>query len=420
MLSLMVRRIEEKWLWIVVVGAILTQTGVGLLRPVTSYKLLTLGAGEAAVGLTTAVYAVIPLFLAMWLGRLSGRISAIKNILIIGALTLAIGGAGLAWGSTVTSLVVSSAILGMGQLVFTIGGQTVISRRAKAGQMDAGFGWFTAAYSIGQMVGPLLSGMVLGDATIENMTVTTVLESGINAALWLAAGACMLAVPVLYFMNTGVPPSLGRSSRPLQSQELLDANSKPTILRIMSRRGIPSQLFASLSIVTMVDILTAFMPLVGEAAGVSPWWVGVLLAVRGGASFLARIALPWLSRRWPRNQLILVSMLVASVALAFVPPALDAWNRLEVAAVLVGVGGFLLGIGPPLTMSMLTQSVPAGWRGPALAVRLMGNRSGQVVLPLLAGLIASPLGPAAGIWCACSVLALSGAERCVSAYRTKK
>src|SRR5699024_11928334 len=84
------------------------------------------------------------------------------------------------------------------------------------------------------------------------------------------------------------------------------------------------------------------------------------------------------------------------------------------AFVLMAVGGCTLGLGQPLTMTMITQAVPRTWRSPALALRLMGNRIGQVVLPIAASAVAGPIGPAGGIWFACAILGVSGIERLVS------
>jgi MFS family permease len=169
-------------------------------------------------------------------------------------------------------------------------------------------------------------------------------------------------------------------------------------------------MLASLALLAMLDILTAFLPLVGERAGVSPAWVGVLLAVRGGASILSRVLLPWLARRTARRTLLLVSLYGAALALA-VPPLVITVPWL--AAVFLFVGGFCLGLGQPITMTLVSTSVPDSWRGAALAVRLVGNRVGQVAMPLLAGLVAAPLGPAGAIWSTCAVLALSGIEKSV-------
>ncbi|GAA1129083.1 MFS transporter [Citricoccus alkalitolerans] len=440
----MANRGNLTWLWVMIAAAVLTQTALNLLRPVTSYKLLALGAGEATVGLATAAYAILPLVFAMSLGRLSSRLPTLRGMIALGALVLGLGGVGLAFGSTIAVLMVSSAVLGMGHLLFTIAGQTVIGRRAAPENMDAAFGWFTAAFSVGQMSGPLISGLILGNATLGEASHSAEFDGRIDGALWLGAVCSLLAVPVMYLMRADG----GRRSRRLPAEPteepgdrphgLGDGNSgpagpasatetalgagaagaagpgKPTMLAIWRVPGIPSHMMASLALLAMLDILTAFMPLVGEAAGVSPFWVGILLAVRGGASFLSRIVLPWMSGRWERHHLVLVSLLASAVALGFVPPALEGWHAVWLAVVLMAVGGFALGIGQPLTMSLVSQAVPPTWRGPALAFRLVGNRVGQVAMPVVAGLAAAPLGPAGGIWCACLILAASGTERLVS------
>jgi MFS family permease len=182
------------------------------------------------------------------------------------------------------------------------------------------------------------------------------------------------------------------------------------MLRILEVPGIPSHMLASLALLAMLDILTAFLPLVGERAGVSPAWIGVLLAVRGGASIVSRVLLPWLAHRMSRRALLLVSLYGAGITLA-VPPAVITVPWL--AAVLLFVGGFCLGLGQPITMTLVSTAVPTSWRGSALAVRLVGNRAGQVAMPLLAGLVAAPLGPAGAIWSTCAVLLVSGLEKTV-------
>ena len=62
------------------------------------------------------------------------------------------------------------------------------------------------------------------------------------------------------------------------------------------------------------------------------------------------------------------------------------------------MAGFFLGIGQPLTMSLIVQAVPDDARGTALAIRLFGNRVGQVATPAVAGLVAGAAGIAAAFW----------------------
>lgn len=406
------------WLWFLVVSAVLAQTALNLVRPVTTYKLLALGADAVTVGLVTAAYAVVPLATAMWLGRTTERVRELRTMVLAGVVVLALGCAALAVAPGVALVAVASALLGMGHLVFTIAGQSAIARSAPDDQLDKGFGWFTAAFSAGQLAGPLLAGVVLGSG---NDVASPERIADIGRALWMGAGLSLLAAPVLLVRarparrpprddDAAAAAEHSAAERPATGE--LEAVPEPvpraSMGRILRVPGIPSHMLASMALLAMLDILTAFLPLVGEEAGVSPLWIGVLLAVRGGASILSRIFLPWLSRRVSRRALLLVSLYGAGVALAFPPVVVDVvWA----AALLLFVGGFCLGLGQPLTMTLVSTSVPDGWRGPALAVRLVGNRAGQVVMPLLAGLVAAPLGPAGAIWFTCAVLLVSGTEK---------
>lgn len=386
------------WLWLLCAAGALTQGGLNLLRPVTSYKLMALGAGPVTIGVVTAVYALLPLVTALWLGRISDRMSSLRLMLVAGVVALGAGGAGLALASNVVVVAASSALLGMGHLSFTVAGQTSIARTASNDQLDAGFGWFTASYSVGQMAGPLLGGGLLGTASVTGSAQSL---GRVELALWV--GAVMAAAALL-------PVILKPRTATLRPVVVDDDAPRASVGKILRTGGVVPYMLASLGLLAMIDILAAFLPVVGEEAGVAPLVIGVLLAVRGGASILSRVALPWLSRRYQRKTLLKASLLISAVTLALPPLVIDIqW----VAALSLAVGGFFLGLGQPLTMSMITTAVPDHWRGSALAVRLMANRVGQVAMPLVAGVVAAPLGPAAAIWLGCGVLAATGVERAI-------
>lgn len=409
------------WLWSLVVAAFFAQTALNLVRPVTTYKLLSLGADSVTVGLVTAAYAVLPLVTAMWLGRITDRVRELRTMVLLGALVLGLGAAALSVAPGVVLVAVASALLGMGHLVFTIAGQSAVARYARDDQLDKGFGWFTAAFSAGQLAGPLLAGAVLGTG---NDVASPERIADISLAFWMGAGLSFLAVPVLLVRARGARSSrrhprndddaAAAAEQAVHATGELEVVEEPvpraSMLRILRVPGVPSHMLASLSLLAMLDILTAFLPLVAERAGVSPAWVGALLAVRGGASILSRVLLPWLSHRVSRRALLLLSLYGAGLALSAPPGVITVpW----LAALSLFVGGFCLGLGQPLTMTLVSTAVPGSWRGPALAVRLVGNRAGQVALPLLAGLVAAPLGPAGAIWFASAVLLMSGLEKSV-------
>jgi MFS family permease len=60
--------------------------------------------------------------------------------------------------------------------------------------------------------------------------------------------------------------------------------------------------------------------------------------------------------------------------------------------VVMATAGFGLGIGQPVTMSWVAALARPETRATALSVRLMGNRVGQMAVPVLAGLVAGATG----------------------------
>ncbi|UNK46059.1 MFS transporter [Arthrobacter sulfonylureivorans] len=396
------------WLWVLMAAAVLTQTSLNLARPVVSYKLLALGGDAAVIGVVTAVYAVLPVVAALWLGRVSDRIASLKGMVALGAVMLAVAAVGLALAQDFLLIGISMALLGMGHLVFTIAGQSAIGRYAPLNQMDSGFGWFTAAFSLGQLLGPLLAGVLLGTGT-EGVGPDWL--GAINLALLLAAGIALAGAPV---MLIGAHPGAARRRFRRKNDDGAGAAAvrppmvKEPVLQILRRPGVAWNMLASLALLSVIDILVAFLPLVGEELGVAPFWVGVLLAVRACASIISRILLPWLVHRWSRIQLLVASLLGSGAAIAVTPFVLEPF---WLAAVALFVGGFLLGLGQPLTMTLISHAVRPESRGAALALRLLGNRVGQVVLPLASGLVAAPLGPGGAIWFSCAVLGAAAAAR---------
>ena len=56
------------------------------------------------------------------------------------------------------------------------------------------------------------------------------------------------------------------------------------------------------------------------------------------------------------------------------------------------IAGFALGIGQPLTMSIVSKKSPVEERAMAISIRLSGNRLGQFLVPLGSGVIAGAFG----------------------------
>jgi MFS family permease len=124
-----------------------------------------------------------------------------------------------------------------------------------------------------------------------------------------------------------------------------------------------------------------------------------MLTTRAVFSMGSRLGLGQMSRKLGRMRLLVFSLALSTAALCAAALPMPVWLLFVVMAVL-GLG---LGIGQPLTMSWLSAQAPAGQRGRALALRLAGNRVGQVVLPSAIGVVAAGLG-AGGVFLASAVV----------------
>jgi MFS family permease len=374
------------WLARVLAGVVLTQAALYLARPVTSYRALALGADARAVGLITAAFALVPLVVAMPLGRASDRWRPgylLTGGIVLGALACAL----LGLADTLAGLALASAVLGLGHLALTLAGQSLIARQSADALHDRDFGLYAAAASSGQLVGPALAGLALSTAGRS-------LEAATTLGFLVAAGLMALAVPTSLGTDRlagARRPRDRQAGRPLRTGELIGA------------RGVPAGMLASLAMLATVDVLTAYLPVLGVQRGIPPAVVGALLSLRAATSILSRVLIPWMVGRLGR-----VRLLAASAAgSALLTAALPLSGSVAVLGVLLAAAGFLLGIGQPLTMSMVVQAVPSDTRGTALAIRLTGNRFGQVATPAAAGLVAGAAGVSAAFWLLGGLLGLA-------------
>ncbi|WP_251039280.1 MFS transporter [Arthrobacter sp. ISL-72] len=386
------RQLSRQWLWMLIASAVLCQMALNLARPLISYKVLALGGDSVTVGLTSAAYALLPVAAALWLGRVSDRRSSLRGIVVIGTVLLAAGPFVLFLSPSLFLVGAASAVLGLGHLCFTIAGQSAIARFVPLNHMDAAFGWFTASFSVGQMAGPLLAGLAMGSA--EGVPAGARLADA-NTGLLIAGVISLLAVP--FAAGTAVRGS----AKPVKDPDAPAPAPPVSAAALLRFPAVRTNMVASLALLATTDILVAFLPLLGEEKGVAPVMVGILLALRAAASITSRLLLPVLLARWSRPTLVIASLAGAGTTLALLPWLFEfPW----LAGGLLVIGGFFLGLGQPITMTLVTHAVPPASRGAALALRLLGNRVGQVSLPAAAGLLAAPVGPSGALWMSCVVL----------------
>jgi MFS family permease len=374
---------------LVLLAVAAAQAAQYIVRPLTSYRLLALGAGAREVGLVTAAFALVPMLVAIPLGRLTD--SRRSTLLVTGgAAVLAVASALLGLASNVAAIAAATALFGLGHLALMLGAQNVIARESADELHDRRFGLFTATVSLGQMLGPLLGGYVLSSRGHLGLIGAT------GRGMEIAAGVAALAM--LFGLAAGRGPA--RDDKPAE-----DVRHGGTIRALARTPGVPAGIFASLVVLSCVDVFTAYLPVLGQQRAIGPGVVGLLLALRAAASFCARIGIATAVSRVGRTRLIACSALASAVGVVLVTATRDT-AVLAILSLLVGYG---LGFGQPLTMTLVVQTVPASARATALGLRLTGNRIGQVATPALAGLLAGGAGVTPVFWLLGGLLVSSAA-----------
>ncbi|MFD5913895.1 MFS transporter [Streptomyces massasporeus] len=359
------------WLLRLVIAFSFAQGAVSMARPAVSYRALALGADERAIGVIAGVYALLPLFAAVPLGRRTdhGRCAPLLPVgvvLISGGCALS-GVAGSLW-----TMALWSGVMGLGHLCFVIGSQSLVARQSAPHEQDRNFGHFTIGAALGQLVGPVAAGALIGGDDMGGSSALALIVAGATAAV---------AFTSLWRIEHRRTAS---ASRP-------DKGDRIPVGGILRTRGVPAGIFISLAVLSATDILTAYLPVVGEHRGIAPSVIGVLLSLRAAATIACRMVLTPLLRLLGRSLLLTLTCLLAALLCAGIALPVPVW---ALGLLLVALG-FCLGVGQPLSMTTVVQAAPDDARSTALALRLTGNRLGQVAAPAAAGLIAGVAGVAA-------------------------
>lgn len=364
---------QSRWATKLLYSSAITQGAIYVIRPMITYRALELDASASTIGYIAAVYALFPVLLALTFGKMVGQIGE-GRFVIIGTFFIGVSAALLLTAHSLFPLAVAAALSGLAHLACMVGGQTMVALKSPTDQYEEHFGRYTFSASLGQMVGPILATLVAGS--------TGVMPKSTSAAFALALALAAIAmVPVISWRNE--PPTVrGR-------KEVSGALRAAGVL--LKKPGMFAAIFMSLAISSTGDILVVFLPLYGNENQFSALSIGIIISIRAATSMASRYFLGRLSARFTPRQLLTTSNAVSiamCIAMAFAP---NPW----VLGAVVFIAGFSLGVGQPLTMTLISQLTAPDERALAVSTRLTGNRLGQFLIPAAAGLLAASAGTSA-------------------------
>lgn len=361
-------RLDYRLVVPIVVNSLLIHVVVSLVRVTTSYRAVELALSVAWIGAIAAAFALVPIFLAVWVGRYIDRGNDAQAVWI-GSGLITLSCAGFALFPSAVALLAWTALIGTGHLFMHSAQQLLCVRAGGAGNMDRVFGNYMLAAAIGQGIGPFVVGWLGGAASIP----PTGLLFWLAFATASATFAIALTIP-------RAPPAAGKEK---------DGDPMP-LAALLRLPGVKAVIGAGIFISTAQDLVVIYLPVLGAERAIDVDVIGVLLAVRAGFSMLARVIYARMVAAFGREPLMVACTYASALAFVALAAPLPLWAMVSAVAVM----GFALGTAALLSVTTVIDRTPKPARGTANALRVVGNRIGQSALPFGAGLVAAATGVA--------------------------
>lgn len=334
---------------------------------IVSLLALELGATPLVVGALVACYAVAPLALGVFTGRLADSIGMRAPMLagagFIGAAML-VGGL---W-QALPALLAVALLVGTGFAFFIVSVQNLIG--VLPGNRARNYSVLAVGYSASNFIAPLVAGF-----TIEH--------AGHATAFFVFAGFTALPLAVLI-----ARPALTRVDVP---------KSPPGprhTLDLLRNAPLRAQIVITGLLMSAWELYLFYVPVYGHTIGLSPSTIGIILGVFSVATFLVRFGMSAITARATPQQVLAFSMLLAACASA-VFPLLGAVPALVAASFVLGLG---IGCGQPLSMTLSFERSPPGRSGEVAGLRLVATNLARFVVPLGSGVLGTVLGAGSVFW----------------------
>ncbi|NDA58101.1 MAG: MFS transporter, partial [Actinobacteria bacterium] len=121
----MTSRSTNSWLWALLVNVALAQASIYVMRPMITYRALENGASGYEIGLIASIYALLPLLIAVPMGRWVGRFGEIP-LLFIGCFSFIILGVAFAFLNNFIAIAAATALAGVAHLSNVAASQAMV------------------------------------------------------------------------------------------------------------------------------------------------------------------------------------------------------------------------------------------------------------------------------------------------------
>ncbi len=368
----------------IVLLSVLTHTAYKGSKVLMSLSALELGANEFFVGMLFSTYALFPLLLSVYAGKISDRIGFRKPMLF-GTIGL-LGGLLLPFlFPRLEVLYVAAGLIGCCYIFYTVAVQHLIGAMAEGLDRTRNYSWFSLGIGMTALLGPTSAGFLI-DAVGHRAT--------------FAVMAAMPVIPILLLgLRTGWLPKTSHvsvSKADKATHRLSDLVRNQSLRRALITAGI---------IETGLELYNLLLPIYGHSIGLSASQIGLILGAFGFALLIVRAVMPHMVKRLGEERLLAWSLLLGTcVCLAF--PFVTGFATLIAISFVLGLS---LGCGSPLSMMLAYNRAPAGRSGEAMGLRQMVNKGTEVLVPFVFGSLSAAFGMVPVFWLDAVLLAIAAA-----------
>ncbi|MGI4843410.1 MAG: MFS transporter [Janthinobacterium lividum] len=355
---------------------VLAHTAFGGGRVALSLSAIRLGASALEVGLVIGLLALVPMLLSVHAGRWTDRRGTFRPTLL--ALLLLEAGLLLALLPSLGGLGASAVLLGSGFMLVHVALHHAVLHGGPAQQHTRAYSMLALGNSVSSIAGPVLAGFLLD------------LAGGAWTFVALAA-LPLLALLALARMGAG----MAGTPAPERPQ------GRASVMDLLRHAPLRAVLVVSALLSMGWDMFSFMMPLHGSALGLSASHIGLVMGAFGAGTFVVRIFLPPLARRWSTWQVLAGALGLAAAAYLALPLARTLVSLLACVFVL----GLALGCALPMIMSAIGQAAPPGRGGEAIGIRSMLANASQTILPVGVGALGSAGGTQVLFWVLGALLA---------------
>jgi MFS family permease len=367
-------------IYLIVVSCVLVHAGFAGAKVALPLHALSLGVDAFWVGVMMALWALCPMLIALYVGRLVDRVGPRKPMLC-GSIGVMIALLVPFLFPDVIGLIVMALAVGTSFQFFFVPTQGITGALGGPEHRARNYSLLAVGFSIASFLGPLIAGFSIDYLGFR------------HSYLMLAAPA--LASVILLSIKGGLLPKAAVGAADGQKK-----TSSFDLLRIVRLRD---AIIASGLISIAWDLYLFYFPIYGHSIDLSASVIGMVISTFAAAVFAIRIALPALSRRWSEFEILLYAIGFAGLVFVLFPFLQNPF-LLAAASFLLGLG---CGVGQPMSMSLIYSLSPAGRASEGAGLRVMFNHFTHMVVPIAFGGLGTMFG-FVPVFVSCSAILIGG------------